>query len=322
MGDFIIDFRDPANRCNDGSVLQFCTGIEVDEIRRDSFTLLVSRVGSRDLWGTFEADDGLAVALAGRVALEEEAWRSAQNAPGRGGLACKAIYQAYKQGGPARVGELSGSYAIHIHDPEEGWYYLVTDRAGAFPCYAGTAEGGLLWASHPDVLADLQQGAANWDLTSIAEFISTGVVSFPHSYYREVSAMEYGSIHSVSLGPGRTRLAHTSRRLSGGVEEDDSLSETQLTGRLAKALRASVGRRTLPRLGRSAIALSGGLDSRTILCAAGKHENLVAFCAFDEKNTEYELASEIAKAEGIELIPLRRTYEHYADSAELGVKIS
>ncbi len=111
MGDFIVDFRDPANRCNDGSVLQFCTGIEVDEIRRDSFTLLVSRVGSRDLWGTFEADDGLAVALAGRVALEEEAWRSAQNAPGRGGLACKAIYQAYKQGGPARVGELSGSYA-------------------------------------------------------------------------------------------------------------------------------------------------------------------------------------------------------------------
>ena len=319
MGDFIVDFRDPHHRCDDGSVLRFCADMDVETIRRDDFTLFVSRVGSPELWSPFTAADGVLVALAGRIALDEDTWLAAEAIPGAGGLACKAIYQAYRSGGAERVARLSGSYAIHLHDPGDDRYLLVTDPAGGLPCYDASTGGGLLWGSHPDVLVDLRGAAADFDLTSLAEFIATGVVSFPHSYHRGITALDFGAIHRVALGAG-DRARETSRVPVAAAEYPTS--EAEHAERLADALRAASRRRTLPRLGRTAIALSGGLDSRTLLCAAEKHANLVTFCVFDERNAEFDLASAIARSEGVELIPLRRAYEHYADSAELGVRIS
>jgi len=68
-------------------------------------------------------------------------------------------------------------------------------------------------------------------------------------------------------------------------------------------------------LGRTAVALSGGLDSRAILCGAERHPGLFAFCAFDEQNAEFRSAKAIADGLGVEFVPFQRPFDYYGDNA-------
>src|SRR6266850_850255 len=284
MGDFLLDFRDRSQRCQSAESLRFYPDMEVDRVARDAFTLFVSRVGRRDLWAPFESPDGVVVGLAGRLALDASEWESASRVDGEGGLACKAGYQAYRNRGVEGLHGFSGGFAIHLHDPGRQTYHLVTDRAGALPCYSTTA--GELLCSHPDILAGLLD-RTEWDLTSMAQFIATGVVSFPRSYYRHVTALEFGCIHNFRLNERAPPRRSVSR-----YENCEP------------------------------VGLSGGLDSRAILCGAERHPELFAFCAFDEQNAEFRSAKAIADGLGVEFLPFKRSFDHYGDNAEMGVRIS
>ena len=185
MGDFLLDFRHPKQPFEQIEALRFFPDTKMDRIVRDRFALYVTRNGSDQLWAPFEAGDGVVVALAGRVALTASEWQSASNLEGIGGLACKAIYQAYRQNGVAGLTGFSGGYAIHVYDPRTRTYHLVNDRGGSLPCYATTRSPEVL-SSHPDVLAEAVAGngyppagsAAAWDLASMAQFIATASAAF------------------------------------------------------------------------------------------------------------------------------------------------
>lgn len=319
MGDFLLDFRDQSRRCTNVESLRFYPDMEVDSVARDAFSLFLSRVGRRELWGPFESPDGIVVGLAGRLALDASEWESASRVAGEGGLACKAVYQAYRNRGVEGLRGFSGGFAIHLHDPARQTYHLVTDRAGGFPCYSTTA--GELLCSHPDILAGLLE-RAEWDFTSMAQFIATGVVSFPWSYYLQIAGLEFGCIHSFRLNERGVTGRSVARYASC---EPDGLSETaedEIAERLAQAMITASRHRTLPVLGRTAVALSGGLDSRAILCGAERHPELFAFCAFDEQNAEFRSAEAIANELGVEFVPFKRSFDHYGDNAEMGARIS
>jgi asparagine synthase (glutamine-hydrolysing) len=319
MGDFLLDFRDRSQRCKSAESLRFYPDMEVDRVARDAFALFVSRVGRRDLWAPFESPDGVVVGLAGRLALDASEWESASRVDGEGGLACKAVYQAYRNRGVEGLHGFSGGFAIHLHDPGRQTYHLVTDRAGAFPCYSTTA--GELLCSHPDILAGLLD-RTEWDLTSMAQFIATGVVSFPRSYYRDVTALEFGCIHNFRLNERARPRRSVSRYANCEPDGLSGAAEDEIAERLAQAMITASRRRTLPVLGRTAVALSGGLDSRAILCGAERHPELFAFCAFDEQNAEFRSAKAIADGLGVEFLPFKRSFDHYGDNAEMGARIS
>lgn len=329
MGDFLLDFRHRNRRREQAEALRYFPDMVVDRIVRDSFTLFVTRTGGERLWAPFESSDGVVVALAGRVALDTGEWQGGARVEGSGGLACKAIYHAYRERGIEGLSGLSGGFAIHVYDPHQEIYHLVNDRGGAFPCYSAIASDEVI-CSHPDMLAaslgrDGHPAADSpdaWDLTSMAQFISTGVVSFPYSYYRQVVALDFGCVHSFELHrPGSPRRS-TVRIAGWQVEHLSNETEDEIADRLADAMIASARHRTLPILGRTAIALSGGLDSRTILCAAERHDGLLSFCAFDRQNLEFRYAKSIADSLDVKLIPFERDFDHYADNAEMGVRIS
>src|SRR5882672_3683190 len=293
--------------------------MEVDCVARDAFTLFLSRVGRRELWGPYESPDGIVVGLAGRLALDANEWESASSVVGEGGMACKAVYQAYRSRGVEGLHNFSGGFAIHLHDPGRQTYHLVTDQAGAYPCYSTTA--GELYCSHPDILAGLLE-RAEWDLASMAQFIATGVVSFPRSYYREVTAQEFGCIHSFHLNGHAAPRRSVARYASCEPDGLSGATEDEIAERLAQAIIEASRRRTLPVLGRTAVALSGGLDSRAILCGAERHPGLFAFCAFDEQNAEFRSAKAIADGLGVEFVPFQRPFDYYGDNAEMGARIS
>jgi asparagine synthase (glutamine-hydrolysing) len=327
LGDFLLDFRPRGRRCEQSEALRFFPDMAIDRVVRDEFSLFVTRSGRDSLWAPFESSDRIVVAVAGRVALEPSTWEAGARVEGAGGAACKAIYREYRQRGLAALCELSGGFALHLYDPVKRVYYLVNDSGGAFPCYSAGSSAEVI-CSHPDVMAQLDTSGASsrstdsWDLTSMAQFIATGVVSFPRSYYRHVAALDFGCVHTFQLAPVGPPVRSATRYESWESEQLSTESEDQIAQRLADAIVASARRRTLPVLGRTAVALSGGLDSRTILCAAEKHDQLFAFCAFDEENAEFRNAQAIADCLGVRLAAFPRAFDHYADHAEMGVRIS
>jgi len=68
----------------------------------------------------------------------------------------------------------------------------------------------------------------------------------------------------------------------------------ELAEQFAAAFKQAAAKRTLPLLGQSAVGLSGGLDSRTVLCACLNRQDVLAFSLYDEETPEFRIARSIA----------------------------
>jgi asparagine synthase (glutamine-hydrolysing) len=335
MGDFYLDFREAAARRSSvakaASLLKFSDGTRTYVLDSDgevgACTVLVTRPEAPGLWDPFTTGapgKRTMVVLGGRVALSDSEWKAAEELEGNGGLACKAIYQKYKASGISGLTALSGNFVIFIHDAAAGLAHLITDPWGMFLLYhRPPLNEARTFGSHPDVVASVTGEDQNLDLTSLAEFIITGRLTFPHTYYTNVRGLEPASLYTFTFTPGGV-ISHSIARYFqfGRNGSDFKIQQDELTRDFAAAFRSSVRRRTLGRFGRTAVALSGGLDSRVILSCAEDRERLCAFHLYDEENSEFHAARRLAAAARVEFLPVRRPFEYYADSAERAVRIS
>jgi asparagine synthase (glutamine-hydrolysing) len=325
MSDFLLHFN--KTRLDKDKIvtsMKYFDDIDVRLYDYPNCSLFLSRPDDWGMWGPYETNDGnLLVALAGRVAFESADWDQAGKAAGPGGLACKAIYNKYLSGGIRELEKLNGNFVTLIVDSEKEVIHIVTDRCGMFPCYnLMEDERPMVIGSHPDIMAMAMNISQDWDWVSMAEFLMTGRVSFPFSYYNKIRAMDYGSVHEIHLNGGKDTRISGKKYFEFSFNVDHSLGEWELAEELALAFRKAVNRRTRPQFGQTGISLSGGLDSRTLLCSADDKSNISTFCFFDEENLESEIAKQIAQKVGVKFIPLRRDFDHYGDNAEMGVKIS
>lgn len=325
MSDLFLDFRpvEVRRKAIPANMLNHCGDAKVEIINENIFTLILARVDSWDIWGPFRsADKSILIALAGRIALEDSDWKQAAKLEGEGGLACKALYSIYRKHGFSGLKDLNGSFTAFIYDSAVKKIFIITDRCGMFPCYGDNKEIPTAICSHPDVLAEVLDISNEWDMTSLAEYLVTGKVSFPHSFYREIKALEYGCIHTINLSDNAVTGIEKEKYFNFDFKLDGKLSEWDLAEELSSAFKKAVSRRTLPIFGRSAFSLSAGLDSRALLCSADHMENVWAFCFFDEMNYEFNLAQKIAQTADVKFMPFKREFDHYGANAELGVKIS
>jgi asparagine synthase (glutamine-hydrolysing) len=312
MGDFLLDLRPRQERVRDLEPLRFFSDMEVDVVANDRLSWLATRVAPAEVAGPFVADDGLLVAVCGNPLVVPT---RGNGACGAGGSTARSLHDAYRERGLDGVAPVNGGAVVVIHDPNGQQIHLVTDLCGVGPCFIG--EGSVV-SSHPDFLARVTGAAQDWDRTSLAELLLTGRVSPPHSYYRGVRAIGANRVLTWSHGEGACE-----RQLSPAPDtpDFDGATEEELAGELTAALGRAVERRTDVRLGRTAVALSGGLDSRAILCSTPRGR-VFAVSTFDRENAEFRVARRIARACGVELVPLPRDFEHYGNAAELAVRIS
>src|SRR5262249_28482732 len=235
--------------------------------------------------------------------------------------AARIIQARYHRQGTVALESLNGNCAVVVHDATRRCLHLVTDRCGVFPTFETDTPDGRLYSSHPDVLASAAHEHHRIDELSLAEFILTGTVTPPFSYFQRIRASQHATIHSIDLTrahgtPVKQRYFTFAYRGSSHVREDE------LANQLAGALQRAVRRRTLPRLGPSAVALSGGLDSRVVLASSANGGQTVAFCCYDEPNRELRTAEAIARTLSVPFVPMQRGADYYADHAEDGVRIS
>jgi asparagine synthase (glutamine-hydrolysing) len=322
VSDFLLDLREPSRRDPDAAAarLRFYPDMSVHRLDRPSFSLVVTRADEPATWGPCEMQGGGLVALGGRLAFDEAAWKAAAGVAGEGGLACKAVARSYTEQGERALERLNGNFLVVLHDERERALILATDRCGMYPCFRHAAEP--VYASHPDVLAAATGEASRWDMTSLAEFAMCGRVSNPCTYYERIAAVPSGSLLRFDLASGRAAPPSERRYFRFAFSPETSAPAGRLAADLGRAFQAAIGRRTLPSLGRAAFALSGGLDSRVIASLAGNKAESVAFCSVESENREHAIARDIAARAGIEFFTLRRPPDFYGENAEMGVRIS
>lgn len=321
MADFILDFRPAQLRGleKSASALRFHPTAKSFVFETEGFGLVLTFAGSDSLWKPHQAEDGSFFAVVGLVALEEAEWKSAEVHPGNGGLAGKALESRYRDQGPRGLESVPGNAVILAYDHPARRLFLVTDIAGALPVFRCENVGGHLIGSHPDVLAVQAGCERELDQVSLAEFVLASTVTPPFTFYRGMRAV-----------PQATRIAfdlHRGTQASSCYWElsfcgDRKTGEDALAQDLAGALRSAIQRRSLPRLGKVAIALSGGLDSRLLAACLAERADAFAFTCFDQPNPELRTAEALAASLGLPFQALRRSDDYYGENAEAGVRIS
>lgn len=291
-------------------------------VDRDEYGLALTQQGHESLWLPSGAKSSLFVAVAGRLAFDEDEWDAAEKDATDGGLAARAVERLVGSQGPGALAHLNGNAAVVVHDRAARRLYLVTDRCGVFPTFEIDTPAGRIYGSHADVLADAGGQAHRLDEVSLADFILSGTVTPPYTYYEAVRATEFGSVLTFDLTAGLPRLLSSRRYFDLAYAGDERMPEAALVEELAAALHRSVRRRSSPRVGPSAIALSGGLDSRVVLACRADRERTFAFTLYDEANRELRTAEAIAQSESTPFLPLRRAPDYYAEHAEQGVRLS
>ncbi len=306
-----------------GQALKHFEDFTVYSLEEEGASIVLTSCDSPHIWAPFRSSsDRVSVFMAGRIALTEREWQIAGEEKGEGGLAGRWVHLLYREHGIAGFKELNGAYTIIVIDQDRNTIHIVTDRCGMFQCFHyGSNPGSLFFSSNSDVLAKVCDVSMNWDMTSLSEFVMSGKVSFPYTYYSAIRSLQPGTIFTYRLNE-QGDISSSSVRYFEFVFEPETASNLDgIAEDLASAIESAVRKRTLPMFGKCAVALSGGLDSRTILGAIKDRSNVVAFSFFDEENYEFRIAERIARAAGIDLIPLKRDFDHYGKSSEACVKI-
>jgi asparagine synthase (glutamine-hydrolysing) len=325
MGDFLLDLRPAARRkvkCI-ADKFRFLPHIRVVLFEKQDFDLAVALPEEPEVWQPFAHPDGSRlVALAGRVVVDQVEWDAASRNPHPGGIACKALDSIYAKSGISGLEQLSGNFALIVHDRTAACLHLVTDCSGAFPAFDFSQGDSLLFGSHPDILAAAAGEHENLDETSLAEFALTGTVSPPYTYYRRIRAVGRAMTVTVDLRPQGARKVHRRCYFPLRFLGEPADRQEQLAEELAVAFRNAVASRSRPAYGRCAVALSGGMDSRAVLASVDAPSNAFAFTCYDQENNEFRIARAIARGAGVEFFPRQRSFEYYGDNAENGMRIS
>lgn len=330
MGDFVLDLRGREERQRAirvaSCLLTFTEDVDLRVVEREMFSLVLARPDGFDLWGPCEyklPEGRVFVAIAGRVALDEAEWRATAEFNCEGGAACKAILKRYLRYGPSSLESLNGNFIAFVHDERTRDLYLVTDRCGMYLAYYHRPlDNAFLFCSHPDILATILGESERFDVTSLAEFLTTGKLSFPYTYYENVRALDFGYIYHFIHGKENVRLLAPKRYFEFKFKVVEAKWEEDLAAELAESLVKAVRRRTHARFGRTGIGLSGGIDSRVMVSAAVDGCKITAFHLYNTPNREFRIARAIARACGVDFVPIQREFDYYGNGIEAAARIS
>ena len=190
---------------------------------------------------------------------------------------------------------------------------------GFFPLYLWRSDGPPVVATHPDVLAAHTGHVHELDRLSMAEVLSTGTATHPHTYYRDIEVMDPGCVYTWTPDGSAPETHVLDAELSG---EMSRAGVKELGEELERALRGAVERRTLPSLGPTGVLLSGGADSRAVLYAACEPEAVTSITFYDQPNAEFETARRLAERVGSEHVGLQRDFEHYGLGARKAARVT
>lgn len=309
---------------NVGSLLHFVKKDKATSWAVGACVTQLVRQDEESLWApALDLASGLTLALYGRIRLKPSEWEAAKELPLNGGLAARHLLNRWRNGGEkALLDAYNGAAIIFLWEPAKHQLHLWTDRAGIVPVYQPN-KGDFALCSHPDVLADWLNAQGNppqLDKESLAELLSTGAVSPPYSFYKEIHLLAASSHFVWEFNQDSRMIRLSSESIYWTPPAiDRHLSLEDATTGIAAALRAACNRQTP---GKTALLLSGGADSRGLLFAHNNPSSIQCLTFCDSENSEVARAKEIAAIAKAPHEILFRDPEHYGLGALHTVRVT
>ena len=175
---------------------------------------------------------------------------------------------------------------------------IVTDLLSFIPLYEGIDKKTRTIGTHVDMVARTGSFEGEWDLTSLADFILNGTVTYPFTTYQAVRELAPASSHNWNLD---TRTKLESESYWQPLEEYPKQTIEEMAEELREGLRSYVGSVTQS-MNRVATFLSGGEDSRVILSLLPADIQREAFIFLNQKNRESRIAQRVARVHGVQLM--------------------
>jgi asparagine synthase (glutamine-hydrolysing) len=166
----------------------------------------------------------------------------------------------------AALRELNGDFSFAIADENAGALHLARDRFGVRPLYYWSAGGKLAFASRLRSLLALPNVPRDIDRTFAGLFAGSHYRTFDNDPERSPFAAirQLPAAHALTWKDGKTSLQRYWRL---EAEVDLQWSEQEIAERYRELLLDAV-RIRLARLPQAAFALSGGMDSSSVLACA------------------------------------------------------
>jgi asparagine synthase (glutamine-hydrolysing) len=181
--------------------------------------------------------------------------------------------------GPAFVDRLDGDYAIAVCDERTRSCHLFRDGFGVKPLYYAPLGDGTAWAAASEVGAFFRHPAfsTEWDAVALAERRVLGFAAWDRTNFEAIRQVPPGGSVTLRAGPDGRVQARVSEAPGPPAPDPQALDLERIDANCARLLERAVRRRIdhserFPVL----IALSGGIDSTIIACAAAAQRSAVA----------------------------------------------
>jgi asparagine synthase (glutamine-hydrolysing) len=242
------------------------------------------------------ADDRLVVVFSGALVNAPELVPGATLAD-----AARIVLERFAAAGERAFGELRGTFAAMVWDREVDRLYVARDQVGIEPIFYARHRTTWYWSPSPDALVRQPGVSAEPDAVALAEWLCGWFPAPEDTSYRDVKRVRPAALLTVS-GDALTERRYWDPWPDGtpiawiGEEE---------AGQIDPLLDRAVDR-TL-RAGRSAIFLSGGVDSIAVAAAAtdlersrGRETPLALSLAFpDARSNEAPIQKAVAAHLGL-----------------------
>ncbi|WP_184947385.1 asparagine synthase-related protein [Salinisphaera orenii] len=206
--------------------------------------------------------------------------------------------------------DLDGPFAAVFVDQRKRTVTVVTDLMAFIPVYEGRHNRGSVVGTHVDAVGALAN-SCELDHVSMAEFLVSGVVTYPYSCYREVRQLPPAAIATYPGSGERTLVTYWI--------PEETPSPKYSFGRCAKWLRLALkesARASFSDGDRPTVLVSAGEDSRAVLGAmpGGGHCDAVVFA--DDVTRETEIAATVSAAYGARFTLAKRSPTQYIDNID------
>lgn len=190
---------------------------------------------------------------------------------------------------PEMLRKLSGSYLLLLYDGRQSALHILTDRLASRQLFYANLPGVFLFATALRPLLRHPALDRALDLPALVEFLRFSMVLGDRTLYQAVKTLPPATL--LTIDPDGLRLH---RYCSLDFDESWGQPGPDYVHSLAQAFKETCDR-LVSHPDRSALMLSGGLDSRMIaasVCASGKRIHAISFGGFE--NDEVRLARRVA----------------------------
>ncbi len=215
-----------------------------------------------------------------------------------------------RTGTPDWTSELSGPFVVVRVDKQLGEIIFVTDPIGFSSLYrAQTNSGHLVIGTHPDLVAQQAERFSDIDQAALVDLLINRSVCYPYTLYRNVSQIPPGTLFTLRCSP-KMGIQEASSTYWLPLEQDMETDLEDAAACLREAIAGYVNQ-VSGAVGRIAMFLSGGEDSRAIAGAVPRNIERHGYVFVDQPNRESRTACRVARVLGIHPHVGTRTPDRY-----------